>query len=136
MDVKELRAKIKAANEDIRDRVKEGSFRLQYDSDGDIFYFALTDYTPTAPVISLEDADSEETSYLRVEDGTYRVIGFDILAWREVHLRSNPRWQKAFELLLKAIGEGDFKLEFDPDDDDPIRLYYVPNQVDELLAAA
>jgi hypothetical protein len=135
MDTKELREKIRAANTDIEARVKSGDFRLQYDAAGDMFYFALTDYSPVNPVISLEDADAESTAYLRVEDGTWKVVGFDILSWKTVHLKSNRAWQKAFTALFKAVGTGDFKLEYDPEADDPLRVY-VPAQVEELLDAA
>ena len=136
MDEKELRTAVKAANKDIAERVREGGFKLQYDSTSDVFYFALTDYRPSEVVISIEDADPASTGYLRVEEGTWKVIGFDILAWREQHLKSNPHWKAAFTAIFMAVGTGDFKLEFDPVADDPLRLYYVPEQVEELLAAA
>ena len=136
MDAKELKAAVKAANTDMVERVKSGGFKLQYDSTSDVFYFSLTDFIPSGVVISIEDDDPASTGYLRVEDGTWRVIGFDIMGWRKQHLKSNPHWRAAFTAIFLAVGSGDFKLEFDPEDDDPLRLYYVPEQVEDLLDAA
>ena len=85
MDAEELRITVRKANPDLQDRLKNGGFRLQYDSVGDILYFALTDYEPENPIISLEDADAKSTGLLRVEDDSWKIIGFDILEWRSSH---------------------------------------------------
>lgn len=138
MDATELRQLVRDANPDLEQRVKLAPLLFQYDSGSDVLYFEMTDYKTLVPVVSVESVDPESTVSLRVEDETWKLLGFDIVEWRETFLPANPEFGAWFEPLVKAVGTGDFKIEFDPasgGDDADLRIY-VPQQVEEVLSAA
>lgn len=100
--------KIRDANHDWMNRVRHEMHDIQYDYDADILYVAYG--TPGESFSMPLDVDGEDV-YLRVEEDTFRIVGMDILHFRQVFIENHSDLQMVFESLSGVLGNLDWRLQ-------------------------
>ena len=109
MDEQDLIEKIRAANESFAERILSGIHDIQYDDDADMLYITFGS-SGDAFSVGL-DTTPDEAVYLRVESDTHKVVGLDILNFRQVFLANHPDAREAFDPLFNFLGRSDWRFQ-------------------------
>ena len=99
---------IRDANHDWVNRVQHEMHDFQYDYDADILYIAYGD--PGDAFSMPLDVEGEDVN-LRVEQGTFRIVGMDVFHFREVFIKNHADLRKVFESLSDVLGNLDWRLQ-------------------------
>ena len=108
MDRKRLIGRIKAANRSWAERVRGELHDFQYDSDADIMYIAWGKLGESFSIPL--DVEGDEI-YLRVDEGSFRIVGADILSFRHGFLSRHQDAHEAFGPLLQILGDADWRIQ-------------------------
>ena len=147
MDRDQMIEKIRAANIDWSDRVRAELHDAQYDHEADILYFSFGQ--PGDAFSVPVDVEGEEV-YLRIELETHRLVGVDIMGFRQTFLHNQPDAHDAFSPLFDFLGKMDWRIQMKPaseDDAQQVALFvpatapleyfttYIPKVAPELVPA-
>ncbi len=130
---KDLRSKVRRANEDLVERTRDGLTVVQFDAEGDVLYIRLDRVSSDEPLIVVETADPHGTMSLVVEGESMKVVGFDIINFRSQHLPNDDQSRELFEPLFEVLDQGDFRLEVRSNEQFDL---YIPARVKVALAEA
>lgn len=93
---KEINAKdIFEANADFEERVEKLDVRISYDEEFDIFLVAFG---------NPQRAISEEIGnglHARIDPASLKIVGFEILGFRQHYLKAHPEFRRHFEALFE-----------------------------------
>ena len=136
--------RIAAANDDFAERVMSEVTDTQYDTEADILYVT---FGSAHNAFSVATKNTDEEVYLRVQQDTHRIVGIDILCFRQVFLGRHPDAKEVFDPLFNFLGDSDWRLQvklptgevtlLQPAGTAPVRYLgrYVPEAARELVMA-
>ena len=111
MASKALMANIKESNESFLSRARLEMHDFQFDHDADILYVAIGESTEAFSV-PLESMG--EQVYLRVEVGTFKIVGLDIMRFKQAFLANDPHAKKVFDPIFGFFGDSDWRFQAEP----------------------
>jgi uncharacterized protein YuzE len=108
-EMKALVAKIRTANEGWpRKRHEQGMMDVQYDADADILYVAFGE---PEEAFSLPGGETEEDVYLRISLKTHKVVGMDIIHFKNAYLVKHKEAAEKFDVFFKVFGDIDWRIQ-------------------------